>query len=110
MENIKLVNLTPHDVNIVLKDGSILTIERTGAVARLSEETITVGSVNGIPITMTKYDLVEGLPDQETGTMYIVSAMVAKEVKGTRNDVLVPSETVRDDKGVIIGCKSLGIV
>ena len=41
-------------------------------------------------------------------TFYIVSQLV-KSALPNRSDLLVPAEMVRDEKGMIIGCKSLGI-
>ena len=41
-------------------------------------------------------------------TFYIVSQLV-KSALPNRSDLLVPAEMVRDEKGVILGCKSLGI-
>ena len=41
-------------------------------------------------------------------TFYIVSQLV-KSALPNRSDLLVPAEMVRDEKGAIIGCKSLGL-
>ena len=40
-------------------------------------------------------------------TFYIVSQLV-KSALPNRSDLLVPAEMVRDEKGAILGCKSLG--
>lgn len=104
----KFVNLTPHDVNFVTEDGiPLLTVEPCGIIARVSCKTMVIGKEDGIPITTNVYGDVEGLPDPETDTIYIVSALVAGRVPD-RKDVYIPNEAVRDDKGRIIGCKSLG--
>lgn len=108
--NIELVNLTPHAVNIVTAEGDpIITVEPSGILARVSSSTVVVGDLDGIPITATKYGEVEGLPAPEPGKVYIVSSLVAQRCKG-RDDVFIPNESVRDDKGRIVGCKSLGRV
>lgn len=69
-----------------------------------------------IPLTGTTYGAVEGLPaplskddprNLHGGVGYIVSSLVASRVPN-RPDVFIPNESVRDDKGRIIGCKSLG--
>lgn len=62
-----------------------------------------------IPVTGTTYGDVQGLPDQEEGTIYIVSSIVAKRVPD-RLDVFIPNESVRDSEGNIVGCKSLAHV
>ena len=103
-----IINLTPHSINFVSADGQpVLTVPSSGTLARVSSRTITTGSVAGIPVTETEFGSVEGLPEPQDGTVYIVSAIVAQRCKG-RNDVFIPNESVRDEKGRIIGCKSLG--
>lgn len=104
--NIK--NLTPHTINFVSPEGHpIMDIEPEGTVARVSVKTETVGKIDGIPVTKSVYGDVVDLPEPEDGTIYIVSALVAGRVP-ERDDVFIPSESVRDEKGRIIGCKSLG--
>ena len=105
-----IINLTPHDINFVTENGDeIATIKPSGSLARVTATTVTIGSLNGIPVTQTVYGEVEGLPDPTTDTIYIVSSLVASRVP-ERNDVFIPNESIRDDKGRIIGCRSLGRV
>ena len=104
----KLVNLTPHSITFVTENGDIV-IEPSGTLARLTTETRCVGSYAGIPVTETVYGEIEGLPAYSEGVAYIVSSLVASRCK-ERTDVYIPNESVRDDKGRIIGCKSLGRV
>lgn len=110
----RLVNLTPHAVNIVDTDGNeILTIASQG-LARCKTETITIGTIdvdtpNGtitIPETSTKFGEVVGLPEPEDNTLYIVSRVIV-DATG-RNDLRIPNETVRDHDGRICGCLSIG--
>ena len=106
----KIVNLTPHEINFVTANGEpVKTIEPSGTLARVTVAIETVGSVEGIPVTESVYGEVEGLPDPETDTIYIVSSLVAQRCT-ERDDVFIPNESVRDDKGRIIGCRSLGRV
>lgn len=106
----KFVNLTPHAINFVNNDGeTILTVEPSGELTRVVTQTLTIGYVDGIPVTATDFGEVEGLPEKEEGTVFLVSSLVAQRCKD-RNDVFIPNESVRDDKGRIIGCKSLGRV
>lgn len=104
-----LVNLTPHPISIVSADGTIIrTINTSGSLARVSYKTVATGEVvDGIPVTTTEFGKVEGLPEPSAETCYIVSAIVAQRVPH-RRDVFVPNESVRDEKGRIIGCRSLG--
>lgn len=101
-----IVNLTPHRIAICFDNGSTLPIEPSGQLARVSSKTVKIGMFNNIPITTTVYGDVVGLPEPKTDTIYIVSSLVAQHVKN-RDDVFIPNESVRDDKGRIIGCRSL---
>ena len=104
--NIEVINLTPHAINFVVND-DIVTINPSGTLARVATTTEIVGSLNGIPITQTKFGEVEGLPDPTPGKVFLVSSLVAGRVPD-REDVFIPNESVRDDEGRIIGCKSFG--
>lgn len=106
-----IINLTPHAINFVDSEGKeIKTIEPSGNLARVDAKTVATGEVFcGIPVTSTEYGIVEGLPDQTDDTIYVVSSIAAQRCKD-RPDVFIPSESIRDDKGRIIGCRSLGRV
>lgn len=107
-----IMNLTPHAINFVTSEGeSLMTVTPSGQLARVTARTITTGEVTvgdvTLPVTGTTYGEVEGLPEPEEGTIYIVSSLVASRVPD-RTDVFIPNESVRDSAGRIIGCKSLG--
>lgn len=108
----KIVNLTPHAVNIVAADGTpLITIDPSGTVARLDTNVDIIGTVDvgnvSIPVQTTKFGPVSGLPNPKDGTVYVVSSLVAQRVPD-RNDVYVPTDTVRDANGRIVGCRALG--
>lgn len=110
----KLVNLTPHAINFVDETGRpLVTIEPSGNLARVTAHTVTTGEVTvgeiTLPVTGTTYGEIEGLPAPEEDTIYIVSSIVASRCPD-RTDVFIPNESVRDEKGRIVGCKSLGRV
>jgi len=112
----KLVNLTPHAVIIVNEVGS-LEIEPSGTQARVSmmrilHHTIEVDGVDGVDgVDIKVYISTPGkiidLPEEQEEISYIVSRVVA-EAEKERKDLYFPDDTVRDDKGRIIGCRSLG--
>lgn len=105
-----IVNLTPHPVNFVAADGTpVRTVDASGKLARVVAKTVTVGDVDGIPVTATDFGDVEGLPDPTPGTIFVVSSLVAQRVSD-RDDVFVPNQAVRDASGRIIGCQSLARV
>lgn len=110
----RLINLTPHDINIVRDGEVILTIPRSGVVARCEEVVEDLGSLltdEGIKIPIIRKTLgkVENLPEPKEGTRYIVSLAVAKAAVG-RDDLLVPGQAVRDEQGRIIGTSALAKV
>jgi hypothetical protein len=108
----KIINLTPHDINI-LTDAGDITIPASGQVARCAttRQTIDVININGINVNINKtlYGTVDGLPDPAPDTLYIVSALVAQAAKD-RQDLVIPDDSVRDDQGKIIGCRALARV
>lgn len=112
VKELKIVNLTPHEITFILEEGEY-KVKPSGTVARVTAETKTAGHIFAtrfdlkIPVTVTEYGEVEGLPEPTEGVIYIVSSLVAKRVPD-RDDVFIPNESIRDDKGRIIGCKSLG--
>lgn len=109
----RFVNLTPHEVFLVPAAGGELHVPPSGSLARCDTErrvvdTIEVEGVR-IPITMVMLGEIEGLPAPEEGTIYIVSLHAALRAArdGRVDDILVSDETIRDEKGRIIGCRSL---
>lgn len=108
----KVVNLTPHSINLMPEgvDGPVVTIQPSGQVARCATnrvqiDTITVDGVS-IPVNKTQFGQVEGLPEPEPGTIYIVSSLVAQAVPD-RQDVFIVDDAVRDAEGRVIGARAL---
>ena len=103
----KIINLTPHSVNIVNSKGEIVKVfEPSGIVARCTQSTERIGDLDGIPLTQSIFGVVIDLPSAQNDTFYIVSRLVLSACNN-RNDLLVPNELFRDEKGNIIGCQSL---
>lgn len=90
-------NYTPHAINIPCEIGT-QEIPSVG-IARVIEEYRTE---DGIPIV--EYGEVEGLPDPEPRTLFIVSRVVAERLSH-RRDLVFPWSLIRDDKGRVIGCR-----
>ena len=106
----KITNLTPHEVTLVDDNGNIIaTFPPSGVIARVSVKTIRVATINDIPVSTSSFGQVENLPEPNDEEVFIVSSLVAQRCKH-RKDVFIPNESVRDDKGRIIGCRSLGII
>ena len=105
----QFINLTPHILNIVAADGSIVYIPPDGnRVARVSSSSFIVATLMGINISQQTFGDVINLPDAEEGVIYIVSRMVKDRVPD-RPDVLVPGAPVRDAEGRIIGANGLSL-
>lgn len=100
----KFINLTPHEIILC---GRI--IPSTG-LARCDSVVEKVMEIDSVCVNRRSFGEVTGLPEPERDTVYIVSRIVAEAVSGRRNDVFVVDETVRDENGKIIGCKSLARV
>lgn len=106
-----IINLTPHAINFLGADGAaLLTVAPSGTVARCATTATEIGDIDGIPIRVSTFGDVVGLPAPVAGTILIVSAITAQAVKGLRDDVFIPDDAVRDDAGRIIGCRALGRV
>jgi hypothetical protein len=120
----KIVNLTPHPIAI----GS-LTLEPAGPPARAGEYVEQADPIQlsipdparapadrldyEVPTSWVTYTRLEDLPDPTPDTYYVVSLVVAQAAAAlhrTTDDLLTPGEQVRDDKGRIVGCKSLARV
>ena len=61
---VEFVNLTPHEIVVYDESGKnvILRIPPSGQIARVHSEQVVVEKVDGIPVVVTVYSEVEGLP------------------------------------------------
>ena len=114
---VKIVNLTPHAITVLKNGEEISVYKASGCIARCESDTVVVGEIAGIPLTETRFgklylidrDRVKHeLPEQQDGTFYIVSALVARAAQ--REDFVIVNDTVRDNDGRIIGCQSFAHV
>ena len=108
---VKIINLTPHEVTVVGSNGEVLAkFPPSGQVARCAVTRTAVGEINGIPVSRNVMGEIQGLPEKSEGTIYIVSRVVAEAAKGIRDDLVIPDDSVRDHEGRIIGCKGFAVV
>lgn len=109
----KIVNLTPHDVNIVMADGNVRKFPAEGVIARAEQFSDVVGQLNGIELVRTRFGQPIDLPDYADGVYYIVSVITANAAKAagrTTADLLLTSDPVRDETTKqIIGCKRFAL-
>ena len=103
----KLVNLTPHEINI---EGTE-TLPPSGVVARVEERSQSRGYLDEdycVQIVAKSYGDIINLPSPVEGTIYVTSAIVAQVAwKKRRWDVFCPGDPLRDEEGHIVGCRAL---
>ncbi|MEV6801924.1 hypothetical protein AB0M91_26785 [Micromonospora rifamycinica] len=107
----EVVNLTPHVVRLV-GSGVVVEVPPTAPAARLVllpdrvDGAVRVGPLL-VPLKRTAASpQVSGVPDRRAGVLLIVARAVA-EVLPARDDLVYPHDTVRDEHGVVVGCRSL---
>ncbi|WP_296813842.1 hypothetical protein [uncultured Megasphaera sp.] len=107
----KLVNLTPHTINVLDDDcRPVCDIPVSGLpIPRCSQGQLFAGNINGIIITKQIFGAVENLPEPKENTYYVVSRMVA-EAMPERGDLLVPGPLVRNADGQPCGCRGLSVI
>lgn len=104
-----IINTTPHNVVIYDDEMNIIKTFEPSISVRCKQTETETGSIDGIPTVSVEFGEIEGLPEPQEDTIYIVSQIVkrAGEQVG-RKDLFVPARPVRDEQGRIIGCKALG--
>ncbi|MBF9129151.1 hypothetical protein I0C86_09195 [Plantactinospora sp. S1510] len=107
----EVVNLTPHVVRLV-GDGATVELIPVGPPARVVlrpdqiDGVVRIGPLV-VPLKRTAASSeVTGVPDRRPGVLVIVARPVA-EALPDRDDLVYPHDTVRDDRGVVVGCRSL---
>lgn len=105
----EIKNCTPHEINVVREDGTVLSIPASGIIPRCSQSEEKIMSLEGIAITRQTFGDAVNLPPETPGVFLVVSRMVAAAVPG-RKDLLVPGPLVRDENGQPCGCRGLSVV
>lgn len=120
---VEIINMTPHPVVFVAKDGRKLSFEPSGRIARTARTPSVIdrlqvdmnGEVFEIPIVETLHTLTDDkLPEPKRGVFYIVSGFYA-EAYPEREDLLIPNTAanaslgaVRDNStGKVVGVRAL---
>lgn len=108
----KIVNMTPHTINVVLPNGRTEEFTSEG-VARVSTKEEVIAYYNEIPVVKTISGTVEGLPEPQKDTVYIVSMVTLKALDGKRNDCVAPNTSpqgaIRDGQGKIVAVRGFQI-
>lgn len=94
----QLVNLTPHPITIYSPTG-IHTIPTSGQLARVRTTSTPAGELGGVAIVRPTYGAIEGLPEPDNSTVYIVSGLVLSALASSgsqRSDVVAPGTGPQD--------------
>lgn len=105
MAKVRIMNLTPHPVNLIENGTVVMSFKPEKEPARRYEKYERIGSINGVPINKIRTTIVGMLPERE-GTLYIVSKILADACMD-RHDLLVPGRRVYSRDGEVEGCESL---
>lgn len=116
----KIINKTPHIVNLITKDKKIVSIPPTGEPIRIGEKIQEIGEIDGLPVV--KKTLTEIPPEQiaeirryiREGKIVLVSLPVATKLKEvlTKEElsrVAVIGRSVRDEHGRVVGADALAL-
>lgn len=101
------VNMCPHPVGIVRKDGSVLEMDKfEGEAPRVFVQNKVVAVIEGVEHFDPEYGEVTWLPEPVEGVWYIVSALV-KTRAPHRSDLVSPGVLLRDSQGNVIGARGV---
>ena len=101
----KVINLTPHNVDICDNDGHVIkTYRASGMVARVAHGWETIDYVDGIPLVVRQNERVVNLPEPQDDTVYIVSNIIL-DYCYDRLDLIAPVKQVKVN-GRVVGCQS----
>lgn len=108
-----LINLTPHRLNFYTPQG-VTAVEVSGTLARVSSSSQKTGEVAGVPIYSTAFAEVQGLPEPQEGTFYVVSTLILTALKAaglSRPDLVAPGTGPNDGavraEGKVVGVTRL---
>lgn len=110
----KLINLTPHDINIVADGTTVIleTIPVSGVVARVGMEEEDLGrdgNIRFVRVRPGRPGRPVNVPEPRPGTLFIVSRAV-QEALPERHDLIVPTHMVKSpDRRTIIGCAAFSV-
>ena len=112
-----IINGCPHDINVVLQDGSVKTIYKTELLVRVSTKSCLLSVEEGIGYYGVEYGPVEiflneekinRLPIELMGKKVVVSGVALEALKREGNKDcrwLAPGELVRNEAGQPVGCR-----
>ena len=111
-------NMTPHTITLIV-EGVRVDFPSEGIIRAKQEDTkvdeivtdLDLGNSSAgftIPVFSSSFGAPEGVPELEDDTIYIVSSLAFQSLKAAgmpMEHFVVPSGTIRDEQGRIVGCK-----
>lgn len=101
----KLINLTPHDIKIIGTNNRLITIPKSGIIARIKTKNFNPQKINEeFKVYKQKVEQVIDLPEPSEDVIYIVSNVVLKAL-WKRTDLIAPNTTngaTKDERGNVI--------
>ena len=113
----RLVNLTPHPVEVADAEGrTLLTLlpEAEGArvpLERRLEAELQLDDAQ-VPIWRSVAGEVQGLPPPQPDAWLVVARLVADAVARSgvrRDDLLIPDDLIRDAQGRVVACRGFSL-
>jgi hypothetical protein len=102
-----MINCTPH--SIIIKVGEKeLVFPPSGIIPRVATIEVPAEGIDGIPCVTQRLGEVQGLPDPEPGTFFLVSSLVFQASE--REDLVAPDTgktCIRDEQGRIVAVTRL---
>jgi len=126
----KIINLTPHDltlyekcntddpncvngykqIGIIPKEKNMPTPRCTEVMEPLAPIKIEIDKNRySIPLVKKSFGKIENLPEKKENTYYYVSALTKGCAPPDRNDLLIGADSIRDQKGNILGISKFGL-
>ena len=106
---VRIRNFTLHDPLVLHTPDGVFTFPREG-IARCQEDVIQDPDwpeVGSLPRRQIRYGTVNGLPDPQSGTVFLVSQLVVAALPD-RTDLAFPCDVLRDEQGTPTGFRALG--
>lgn len=86
----KIVNLAPHTIVVRMPDGTDREFPSEGS-CRCAPVSVPLPDADGIPCVKSSFGDLQGLPDPQEGTIYLVSTPAAQKAAAMgRSDVYSP--------------------
>ncbi len=103
-----IINLTELPIRLADESGEVYKTFKPGADCLTIQTQGEEVEIGGVPVDVTQVTSIEGLPEPEEGTYYIVPQPVAKILN--RTDLVTPDtgpSAIRDENGKIYAVRRL---